>query len=88
MVLAGPRVAHTLPGGDVYAAGLFGPNHAWNAAGTRKVSGVTSQMAIGVEKDLGPYVRWRVIELNAGFFSGSSGVQAFAISTGIALHFH
>jgi len=88
VVLAGPRVAHSLFGGDVYTAGLFGPNHGWNTAGTKQVSGVTSQMAFGVEKNLGPFVRWRVVELNVGFFSGSSGVQAFAVSTGIVLHFH
>lgn len=88
LVLAGPRVSHALFGGDVYAAGLFGPNHGWNTAGTKQVSGVTSQMAFGAEKDLGPIVRWRVIELNVGFFSGSSGVQAFTVSTGMVLHFH
>jgi hypothetical protein len=88
VVLAGPRVSHSLLRGDVYAAGLFGPSHILSATGTKEIAGVTSQMAFGVEKDLGPYVRWRVIELNAGFFSGSSGVQALAVSTGIVLHFH
>jgi hypothetical protein len=88
VVLAGPRVAHTFFGGDAYAAGLFGANHILDSTGTKQISGVTTQLAFGVEKDLGPYVRWREIELNAGFFSGSSGVQAFAVSTGIVLHFH
>jgi hypothetical protein len=88
LMLAGPRVSHPLFGGDVYAAGLFGPSHMMNATGTKEISGVTSQVAFGVEKDLGPYVRWRVIELNAGFFSGASGLQTFAISTGLVLHFH
>ena len=88
LVLAGPRVSHSLFRGDVYAATLFGPSHSLNATGTKEVSGVTSQVAFGVEKDLGPYVRWRMIEVNTGFFSGVSGVQAFAVSTGIVLHFH
>ena len=88
LVLGGPRVSHSLFGGDVYAAGMFGPSHILNATGTKEISGVTSQVAFGVEKDLGPYVRWRVIELNAGFFSGASGLQTFAISTGLVLHFH
>jgi hypothetical protein len=88
LVLAGPRVAHSLFRGDVYATALFGPSHTLNATGTKQISGVTSELAVGVERDLGPYVRWRMLELNAGFFSGSSGVQAFAVSTGIVLHFH
>ena len=88
LVLAGPRVSHRILGGDVYAAGLFGANHILDATGTRQLSGVTTQVAFGMEKDLGPYVRWRVIELNAGFFSAASGVQEFAVSTGIVLHFH
>ena len=88
LVLAGPRVAHTFLEGDAYAAALFGANHALDATGTKQISGVTTHLAFGVEKNLGPFVRWRVIELNAGFFSGSSWVQAFAVSTGIVLHFH
>jgi hypothetical protein len=88
LVLAGPRVAHSFFGGDMYAAGLFGPSHLLNATGTKQISGVTSEMAFGVERNLGPYVRWRVVEVSAEFFSGSSGVQAFAVSTGIVLHFH
>jgi hypothetical protein len=88
LVLAGPRVAHSFFGGDVYAAGLFGPNHILDVTGTKQISGVTSEMAFGVERNLGPYVRWRVVEVSAGFFSGSSGVQALAVSTGIVLHFH
>jgi hypothetical protein len=88
LVLAGPRVSYSLFGGDVYAAALFGPGHSLNVKGTKEISGVTSQVAFGMEKDLGPFARWRVIELNAGFFSGASGVQAFAVSTGIVLHFH
>jgi hypothetical protein len=88
LVLAGPRVSHSLFRGDVYAAALFGPSHILNATGTKDISGVTTEVVAGVEKDLGPYVRWRVIELNAGFFSGASGLQTFALSTGIVLHFH
>lgn len=88
LILAGPRIAHVIPGGNVYAAGLFGPSQQWNGTGTKEISGVTSQVDVGVERDLGPYVRWRVIELNVGFFSGASGVQTFAISTGLVLHFH
>ncbi len=88
LALAGPRVSCVIPRGDVYAAVLFGPNEGWNATGTKKVSGVTSQVAMGVEKNLGPFVRWRMVEFNAGFFSGASGFQAFSISTGIVLHFH
>jgi hypothetical protein len=88
LVLAGPRVVHSFFGGDVYAAGLFGPSHILDATGTKQISGVTTQLAFGVEKNLGPFVRWRVIELNAGFFSEASGVQALAVSTGIVLHFH
>ena len=88
LVLAGPRVSHSLFRGDVYAAALSGPSHTLNETGTKQISGVTSQVAFGVESDLGPYVRWRVVELNVGFFSGSSGVQALAVSTGIVLHFH
>ncbi len=88
LVLAGPRVSHSLVGGDVYAAGLFGANHILDPTGTKQILGVTTQLAFGVEKDLGPYVRWREIELNAGFFSGSSGLQTFDVSTGLVLHFH
>jgi hypothetical protein len=87
LVMAGPRVAHRCPGGDAYAVALFGPNHIPDATGTKQISGVTSQVAFGVEKDLGPYVRWRE-ELNAGFFSGASGLQTFTVSTGLVLHFH
>jgi len=88
LVLAGPRVAHSFFGGDVYAAGLFGPSHILNGMGTKQISGVTSEMAFGVERNLGPYVRWRVVEVSAAFFSGASGVQSLAVSTGIVLHFH
>jgi hypothetical protein len=90
LVLAGPRVATSSQDGkvDVYAALLFGPSHIPNATGTTEISGVTSQVVIGDEKNLGPYVRWRMVEFSAGFFSGSSGVQTFNISTGLVLHFH
>jgi hypothetical protein len=88
LVLAGPRVSQRILGGDVYAAGLFGASHIPDSTGTKQISGVTTQVAIGMEKDLGPYVRWRVIELNAGFFSAASGVQEFSVSTGLVLHFH
>jgi hypothetical protein len=88
LILAGPRIAHLIQGGNVYAAALFGPSQQPNGTGTKEISGVTSQVDVGVERDLGPYVRWRVIELNAGFFSGASGLQTFAVSTGLVLHFH
>ena len=90
VILAGPRVAHLLQDGkgDVYAAALFGPSHIPNATGTKEISGVTSQVVLGGEKNLGTYVRWRIIEFSAGFFSGSSGLQTFDVSTGIVLHFH
>ena len=88
VVLAGPRVSHTFFGGDAYAAALFGANHILDQTWTKQISGVTSQVAFGVERNLGPFVRWRMIELNAGFFSGASGLQSFAVSTGIVLHFH
>jgi len=88
LVVAGPRVSHLLMGGDVYGAALFGPSHQWNPTGTKEISGVTSQVAIGIEKDLGSHLRWRLLELNAGFFSGASGLQTFAVSTGLVLHFH
>jgi hypothetical protein len=92
VILAGPRVAHSLIGRDgerdVYAAVLFGPSHILNATGTKQIPGVTSQVVLGGEKNLGTYVRWRIIEFSAGFFSGSSGLQTFDVSTGIVLHFH
>jgi hypothetical protein len=88
LVMAGPRVSHPLLGGNVYAATLFGPSHQWNSTGTKEISGVTSQVAIGIEKDMGSHLRWRMLELNAGFFSGASGWQTFAVSTGLVLHFH
>ena len=87
LVMAGPRVAHRFPGGDAYAVALFGSNQVPDATGTKQISGVTSQVAFGVEKDLGRYVRWRE-ELNAGFFSGASGLQTFTLSSGLVLHFH
>ncbi|HSY37495.1 MAG TPA: hypothetical protein VK814_17210 [Acidobacteriaceae bacterium] len=88
LMLAGPRIAHVIPGADVYAVGLFGPSHMMNSTGTKEISGVTSQIAVGAERSLGPFVRWRVMELNAGFFSGASGLKTFTISTGFVLHFH
>ena len=87
-VLAGPRVTRPFLDGNVYAVGLLGPHHVWNAAGTKQISGITSEIAFGVERNLGPYVRWRMVELNVGFFSGSSGLQALTVSTGLVLHFH
>jgi hypothetical protein len=88
LVVEGPRVSHLLMGGDVYAATLFGPSHQWNSTGTKEISGVASQVAIGIEKDQGSHLRWRLLELNAGFFSGASGRPTFAVSAGLVVHFH
>jgi hypothetical protein len=72
--LAGPRVSNAASGIEVYAMALFGRGQMPNTAGTQQVSGLSSEVGIGVEKDLGRFVRWRS-ELSAGFFSGSSGYR-------------
>jgi hypothetical protein len=86
--LAGPRVSYAVFGRDVYAMALFGRGQKLNAAGTKEVSGLSSEVGIGLEKNLGPFVRWRTVEFSAQFFSGTSGATTLAVSTGFVFHVH
>ena len=88
LMMVGPRVSLRVPGHDAYAGALFGPSHILNTKGPGDISGVTSEFVIGVEKDIGPYVRWRQFELGVEYFSGTSSFKAMTISTGFVFHIH
>jgi hypothetical protein len=83
-----PGVSYAVFGRDVYAMALFGRGQRLNAAGTKEVSGLSSEVGIGLEKNLGPFVRWRTVEFSAQFFSGTSGATTLAVSTGFVFHVH
>jgi hypothetical protein len=86
--LVGPRVSYAAFGRDMYAMALFGRGQMLNSAGTQQISGLSSEVGIGFEKNLGPFVRWRMFELSAKFFNGESGATTLTGSTGFVLHFH
>jgi hypothetical protein len=85
--VAGPRFALDLPilkpfveagggmGRNVNNNGFGGPS--WGAAW---------QAAAGVERGLGPRLRWRVAEVAYGHIFAAGGVSPVVISTGLTLH--
>jgi hypothetical protein len=82
----GPRFAFDLPLVKPYleAGGGMGRNDngfsppAWGAAW---------QAAAGLEHDLGPHLRWRILELAYGHIYAAGGVSPTVISTGLRVHF-
>lgn len=82
----GPRFALDLPllKPFIEAGGGMGRNDngysspAWGAAW---------QVAAGAEHDLGPHLRWRVLELAYGHIYAAGGVSPTIISTGLRVRF-
>jgi hypothetical protein len=72
-----------------YVAALFGPNHilysANNLPPTIDRHGVTRQFTIGLEEDLGHFVRWRVVDFSKGTFDGIPNSSPQSWTTGIVL---
>jgi hypothetical protein len=85
--VAGPRFGFDLPfikpfveagggaGRNVNNNGFGGPS--WGAAW---------QVAAGFEHQLGPHLRWRIVEVAYGHIYAAGGVSPAVISTGLALH--
>jgi hypothetical protein len=96
--LVGPRASMTFGRFHPYAEVLFGPTYAdfEPPAGTiippggpvpgADLRGITTQGTIGIESDLSPYFRWRIIEFNQSSFSGIPGSHPQAFTTGIVFH--
>jgi hypothetical protein len=84
----GPRFALDLPllKPFVEAGGGMGRNV--NDYGTGGPSwGAAWQVAVGVEHDLGPHLRWRILEGAYGHIYAAGGVSPAIISTGLRLRF-
>jgi hypothetical protein len=84
----GPRFAFDLPflRPFVEAGGGMGRNVNNNGYGGPSW-GAAWQAAAGAEHNLGPHLRWRVIEVAYGHIYAAGGVSPTIISTGLTLHF-
>lgn len=90
--LVGPRLAYRFRIFHPYAEALFGPNHLEVSPPGKSTSaqpldrrGITSEVAIGLEADLHPHIRWRVVEFTKGSFSGVSGSRPQSLTTGLVI---
>ena len=93
--LVGPRLAYK-PSGSLhafhpYVEALFGPNEYPRSSNLltaypASYRGVTSAAVFGLDGDLTPHLRFRLIEFSKEVFSGRSDTNPYTITTGIVLH--
>jgi hypothetical protein len=93
--LVGPRLAYK-PSGDLHAfhpyiEALFGPNEYPRPATPfnsylPSYRGITSAVVIGLDGDLTPHVRFRIVEYTRETFTGLAGANPYTVTTGIVLH--
>lgn len=84
----GPRFALDLPLLKPYVEAGGGMGHNVNGNGySGSAWGAAWQVAAGVEHDLGPHLRWRVIEAAYGHIYAAGGISPTILSTGFRLRY-
>lgn len=86
--VVGPRLAFELPWVKPYveAGGGIGRNENSNGY-SGSAWGAAWQAAAGVEHDLGPHLRWRILELAYGHIFAAGGVSPAILSTGVRVSY-
>lgn len=86
----GPRIAISLPLIKPYIEVGGGAGHASYATGygsTGRSWGAAWQANVGVEHQLLPMIRWRILEIGYGHIYAGPGVSPLIASTGLSLNF-